>query len=71
MGHGLRSDQAPRWWLFTSQWLEWLALGTGAAIHWIGQLRRRANRPPEQWMSREWLDEFERRSIKRPGDFHG
>jgi hypothetical protein len=62
----LNSDRGGAPWSLAGRWVDWLGRAGAAVVH--GGLRLWGGRPraPEIWMSREWLDEYERRSPKHP-----
>jgi hypothetical protein len=60
------TDHAAAPWSVTRRWADWLGRAGAVVVHHGWRLWGSANAAPDMWMSREWLDEYERRSPKHP-----
>jgi hypothetical protein len=60
------TDRVVAHWSLTSRWLEWLSQDAAAILGGVLGLCGLGNDIPELRMSREWLEEYERRSAKQP-----
>jgi hypothetical protein len=69
MSHSVsRSDRLTAAWPPAARWLEWLARTLAAAVSRVASERAASDDTMEMYMSREWLEEFEKRFAKHDGD---
>jgi hypothetical protein len=60
------TDRVTAPWVLPSRWLDWLHQAATAVLHVALRLSGFEKGPPELRMSREWLEEYERRCRKHP-----